>query len=407
MRGALLETVVVGPVVEPAVRAEVPPGVHRAEQVVRIPGPAPAAVLLRREPRARQVPVQEARHDGVRDQGGHGTRADPVLPPPWVVRREQHGAGGHLGLEDRRHRLRPLREAGADPVELRGVHGGQLHHRGAHPGAGGEKLAAERLVEALDGVLGPAVGALERDTAVGDGRADLDDHTGVAGQHPGQGGPGGEDVAEVADLGDPPELLGGDLGEGGEDGGEGGVDPDVDRAECLLGQPGGRLHGLRVGDVRLDGDDLGGAGEPGLAFCGVQSGPTPGDQREAVPAGGEGRDAGAADAGTRPGDHDGAGRGFQIFHAPRLSPIRESKPVDLGVIAPGTRKPGTWKPGTRHRRPGGAARQTGRRCRGAVGPAPSAGLSGAPPAGAPLAAAPSGWSASRGRCSARPTTLPP
>ena len=43
-----------------------------------------------------------------------------------------------------------------------------------------QQLAAQRLVEALDGVLGAAVRGLQRDAAVGQRRADLDDGAAVA-----------------------------------------------------------------------------------------------------------------------------------------------------------------------------------------------------------------------------------
>ena len=92
-----------------------------------------------------------------------------------------------------------------------------------------QQLGAQRLVEALDGVLGAAVRPLQRDAAVGQGRADLDDRAAVARQHPAQGRPGAVDEAEVGHLGDPLELLGLDVDEPGEHRGEGDVDPDVDR----------------------------------------------------------------------------------------------------------------------------------------------------------------------------------
>ena len=45
--------------------------------------------------------------------------------------------------------------------------------------------------------------------------------------------------AQVGHLGDPGVLRGGDVGEGREDGGEGDVDPDVDRPELGLDPVGG------------------------------------------------------------------------------------------------------------------------------------------------------------------------
>ena len=45
------------------------------------------------------------------------------------------------------------------------------------------QLGAHRRREAVDGVLGPAVGALQRDAAVAERRADLDDGAVVSGPH--------------------------------------------------------------------------------------------------------------------------------------------------------------------------------------------------------------------------------
>ena len=92
-----------------------------------------------------------------------------------------------------------------------------------------QQLAAQRLVEALDRVLGAAVRRLQRDPAVGQRRPDLDDRAAVAGAHPLQHGHRGVDVAQVADLGGPPVLLRRDVVEPCEDRRERDVDPDVDR----------------------------------------------------------------------------------------------------------------------------------------------------------------------------------
>ena len=74
-----------------------------------------------------------------------------------------------------------------------------------------QQLAAQRLVEPLDGVLGAAVRGLQRDAAVGQRRADLHDRAAVARPHPPQRGHRAVDVAEVGHLGDPLELVRADV----------------------------------------------------------------------------------------------------------------------------------------------------------------------------------------------------
>src|SRR6201994_1085993 len=187
-------------------------------------------------------------------------------------------------------------------------------------------------METLDGVLGPAVGSLQRDTAVGQGRADVDDGAGVAGPHPVQRGHRAVDVAQVADLGDPLVLGGRDVLELGEDRGEGHVDPHVDGAEGLLGLFGGRFDLVRVGGV--GGNRQGGAtpgldvpGRPGQAFL------PPGPQGGLGPAGAEGRRGGPADTAAGPGDHDHL---VFMLVAHEGAPFVVSKAVAAGVPAHGT-----------------------------------------------------------------------
>jgi hypothetical protein len=72
-----------------------------------------------------------------------------------------------------------------------------MHRADPDAAAGVVQVGAERVVEALDGVLGGAVGGLQRDPAVGQRRADLDDGAAVAGPHAGQRGQGAVHVAEV------------------------------------------------------------------------------------------------------------------------------------------------------------------------------------------------------------------
>ncbi len=125
-------------------------------------------------PGARQIPIQQRRREAVaanrRDRG----EAHLVFLPR-VVRRVDDGPRGDLGLEDRRHRLRFAREPAAYARELRRVHRRQLHHRHAHAAPVVNQLRAQRFGEASQRVLGGAVRGLQRDAAIGERGADLND----------------------------------------------------------------------------------------------------------------------------------------------------------------------------------------------------------------------------------------
>ena len=218
-----------------------------------------------------QIPVEQPGQHPVRQDGRPGTRADQVLPATGMISCPHDPARRHLGLVDRRNGLRMPGQLGPDPGELRGVDGRHLHHGDAHAGALVQQLTAQRGGEPVDGVLGPAIGGLQRDAALAERRPDLDDHAAIPRPHPGQRSHRAVHEPQVAHLGDPPELFGGDLGEWREHRGERHVHPYVDRPEGLLDLPGGRVHLAGIGHVGRDrvGDPAGCGhvlGRPAQAF---------------------------------------------------------------------------------------------------------------------------------------------
>ena len=84
-----------------------------------------SAALLRLDVGAPEVAVHQARGDALAEDRVDGRQADPQLAAR-VRRRPRDRPGGDLGLVDRRHRLRVLSQARADPVELRRVEPGEL-----------------------------------------------------------------------------------------------------------------------------------------------------------------------------------------------------------------------------------------------------------------------------------------
>jgi hypothetical protein len=86
-----------------------------------------------------------------------------VRAPPGVLGGEPYGPGCNLGLVDGRDRLGEARQAGEHPAKLRRIEPGELDHGHADAASGVQELTPDGLVEALDGVLGAAVRALQRD----------------------------------------------------------------------------------------------------------------------------------------------------------------------------------------------------------------------------------------------------
>jgi len=163
----------------------------------------------------------------------------------------------------------------------------ELHPRHPDLAAVVEELAAQRLAEAFGGVLGGAVGRLERNRTERQPRSDLDDHAGVPGAHPPQRRQRAVDGAEVGDFGDPADLGGGEFGDRGEHRHHGVVHPHVDRPELALDGRGRRLHLVGVGHI--DGHHLRAPARSGDVGCsrGEPIGPA-GQQRHPGAAAGEG-----------------------------------------------------------------------------------------------------------------------
>jgi hypothetical protein len=157
--------------------------------------------------------------------------------------------GCEFGLEDRRHRLYPHPELVARPVELRRVEGAELHHRQPDGGILADKFRAQRIGEAADGSLGAAIRRLQWDRAVGEGGSYLHDRPTVPPAHASQRSQRAVHGAEVGDLRDLAEFIGGRIDHRREHRGGGVVDPDLDRAEFALDAVGRFLYLSGIGNV--------------------------------------------------------------------------------------------------------------------------------------------------------------
>ena len=112
-----------------------------------------------------------------------------------------------------------------------------------------QQFAPQSFMEALDGVLGTAVRGLERNAAIGQRRADVDDRARVAGHHSAKGGHRPVHITQIVHVSDPFVFGCIDVGELGEHRGERHVHPDFDRSERLLGTSRGGLDLIGIGDV--------------------------------------------------------------------------------------------------------------------------------------------------------------
>ena len=214
----------------------------------------------------------------------------------------QDGLGRDLRLVDRRHRLGLAGHRRSHPAELGRVRRRQLNHRRVHVRLGVQQFAADRLVEALDRVLGAAVRRLERDAAVGERGSHLHDRAAVPGQHAPQRGHRAVHVPQVGDLGDASELRGRQVRDWGQRADERVVHPHLDRPEPVLHFGGRRLDRVRVRDIHRQRQRLA-TGRPDVLSRGRQPFLASGQQRHPVPARGEPPGHRAPDPAAGPGHH--------------------------------------------------------------------------------------------------------
>ena len=171
--GPPLRAVRVSHIVEDPVSARV--AVVRLEQVAgTVLARLREAGLLPVHGGAGEVALGEPGRDLVAEDGVYRRGADVDLTPP-VVGRPVHGVGRDLRLVDGGHGHRVFRHLRAAMAELGRVQARQLHHRYVDARSVVAQLRAQRLDEALDRVLGPAVRSLQGDPAVGHRRAHLHD----------------------------------------------------------------------------------------------------------------------------------------------------------------------------------------------------------------------------------------
>jgi hypothetical protein len=168
-------------IVETAVRSD--RALHRVIEVVGSSVVLHFVRLLCLVPGASQVTVERLRRHFIAEYGEDGRGADVVAPPLWMSGREDDGASTDFRLVNGRYRLWPMRQFGADPIELRGVHCWHVNHGDADATVVMQQLRPKRLREAHHGVLRPAVRRLERYAAIGQRASHLDNGSAVSREH--------------------------------------------------------------------------------------------------------------------------------------------------------------------------------------------------------------------------------
>ncbi len=119
--------------------------------------------------------------------------------------------------------------------------------------AGHLDLHPQRVGKAEQRRLHRRIWALQRDCAVGQDRADIDDRAALA-LEVGERGHAALDHSEIADVEHPPMLCHREFFERREDGDRGVVNPGVEAAERVDGALGDMLGGAFLADVDVDRD---------------------------------------------------------------------------------------------------------------------------------------------------------
>ncbi|HSU09760.1 MAG TPA: hypothetical protein VLK57_11205, partial [Pseudonocardia sp.] len=150
----------------------------------------------------------------------------------------------------RRDRLDP--HLGAGVVEQRSVDRAGHDLGDAHRDTVALQFHAQGLEEAVDAVLGRAVGGLQGDAALRAHRRHRDERAAVTSQVR-QRGLGAVHLPEQVDVQHPRELLGGGVVESGDQQHAGHVHPGVEAPVRVDGSVGDGLHLRGIGDVGDDG----------------------------------------------------------------------------------------------------------------------------------------------------------
>ncbi|MNC34190.1 hypothetical protein D3C75_826140 [compost metagenome] len=184
-------------------------------------------------------PVEETGEQELADNRLHSAAPYPQLAHR-LLRHAVQRLGGHFRLEYRRHRAHGIRKLVARPLKLRRIQPRHLHHHQLHAAALVHQLGTQRIRKAADRRLGPAVGRLQRNGAIGQRRSHLNNHPAIPGRHQRQRGASAVDAAKIGDVRHPAKLVVGQRVKRCQHRAHRIVDPHIDLPQ-LLGQGACRL----------------------------------------------------------------------------------------------------------------------------------------------------------------------
>ncbi len=172
-----------------------------------------------------------------------------------------------------------------------------------------QELAAERIAKALDGVLRCAIRGLERNPAIRQGGADLNDRAMIARKHALERGECAVNITEVGHFGNALEFLRGHLLDRRKNRSHRHVHPDVDRSESFLHLRGSGFDCIGIGHIGRQ-DERATAAGLDFATRACEAGAPARDQSDLRAFFGKGARLGAPDSGRSAGDNNNS----SFFH---------------------------------------------------------------------------------------------
>src|SRR5215203_167858 len=166
----------------------------------------------------------------------------------------------------------------AHPIELRRIDTRQLDHGQLHLAVHRQKLCAKRILEALNRVLGRAIGRLQRNAAIRQRGTNQDDGAGALLKHVLERGAGAMHLPEVSDVSDPSIFIEAHVHKAREDACESVVHPDVYSTKSLDDLVRCMLNSSPVRDIGLDNNRFA-AELLDVARGSLKAGSPPGEQR--------------------------------------------------------------------------------------------------------------------------------
>src|SRR5580765_1060458 len=116
------------------------------------------------------------------------------------------GTGGNFGLKNRRHRLSLAGQSALYPTELWSIERRHLNHNCLYTAFVVHEFSAQSGKEPQNRVFGSAIGGLQWNAAIREGRTNVHNRPPISRQHALQSRERAMDYAQISDLGDALEF---------------------------------------------------------------------------------------------------------------------------------------------------------------------------------------------------------